>query len=152
MKVLTQRVHVNNDSGKNIFFTRIIFVRVGVFFEAEVVFLGLFLSYKPPGHFHAPCRESASCAHTFGGTSQERDGHFLLECSRSPSHSSPIPDMLIPAVVASRHGGDRLAVSVSRCAHAARLCQKTAIREGLERTQLLLVGDLGEGDIERGPV
>lgn len=55
--------------------------------------------------------------------------------------------MLIPAVVAGRRGRDRLEVSVSRCAHAVSPCQETAIREGLERKQLLFWG-FGEGDIE----
>lgn len=57
--------------------------------------------------------------------------------------------MLIPAVVAGRHGGDKLEVSVSRCVHAVGLCQKSAIREGLERKQLLF-GGFGERGILKG--
>lgn len=93
-------------------------------------------------------RESASCAHTLNATSEGRDTHVRLKSHRPPSHLSPIPDLLIPTVVAGRRGGDRLEVSVSRCAHAVRPCQKTAIREGLERGQLLFGGIWGEGDIE----
>lgn len=85
-------------------------------------------------------RESASCAHTLNATSEGRDTHFRLKGRRPPAHLSPIPDMLIPAVVAGRRGGDRLEVSVSRCVHAVRPCQKTAIRECLERKQLLFGG------------
>ena len=82
-------------------------------------------------------RESASCAHTLNATSEGRDTYVGLKGRRPPSHLSPIPDKLIPAVVAGRRGGDRLEVSVSRCAHAVRPCQETAIREGLESKQLL---------------
>lgn len=90
-------------------------------------------------------RESASCAHTLAATSEGRDVHVRLKGRRPPSHLSPIPDRLIPAVVAGGRGRDRLEVSVSRCAHAVRRCQETAIREGLERKQLL-----GRGFGERG--
>ena len=94
-------------------------------------------------------RESASCAHTLNATSEERDTHVGLKGRRPPSHLSPIPDMLIPAVVAGGRGGDRLEVSGSRCAHAVRPRQQSAIREGLERKQLPF-GGFGEreGDIE----
>ncbi len=98
-------------------------------------------------HMHRG-RESTSCAHTFNTTSEGQDTHVRLKGHRPPSHLSPIPDMLIPAVVAGRRGGDRLEVSVSRCAHAVRPCQKTAIREGLERKQLLFWGIWREVGIE----
>lgn len=99
-------------------------------------------------HMHRG-RESASCAHTLSATSEGRDTHVRLKGRRPHSQLSPIPDMLIPAVVAGRRGGDRLEVSVSRCVHAVRPCQKSEIREGLQRQQLLF-GGFGERGIMKG--
>lgn len=93
--------------------------------------------------------ESASCAHTLNATSEGQDTYFRLKGGRPPSHLSPIPDMLIPAIVAGGHGWDRLEVSVSRCVHAVRPCQKTAIREGLERKQLLFGGIWKRGILKK---
>lgn len=97
-------------------------------------------------------RESTSCAHTLNATSEGRDTYVGLKGRLPPSHLSPIPDKLIPAVVAGRRGGDRLEVSVSRCAHAVRPCQETAIREGLESKQLLGISFffLGGGGVLEG--
>lgn len=93
----------------------------------------------------------ASCAHTRSqrhqrGTERARR---TTSSGRAASHLSPIPDMLIPAVEAGRRGGDRLEVSVSRCAHAVGPCQKTAIREGFGGEQLLFLGGL-EGRMWKG--
>lgn len=103
-----------------------------------------FTQHKPPGCLHVQ-RQGISqlCTHT--QCHKWGSGHaYQTKSRRPPSHLSPIPDMLIPTVVAGRRGGDRLEVSASRCEHAVRPCQKTAIREGLERKQLLLWGGIWE--------
>lgn len=93
---------------------------------------------------------AASCAHTLDATSERRGTHVRLKGRRPHSHLSPLPDMLIPAVVAGGHRGDGSEVSESRCVHAAGPCQKSAIRDGLERKQLLFWWDLGREGRDRG--
>lgn len=80
-------------------------------------------------------KESTSCAQMLC----VRDGTHMSDVF--PFFSS-ISDMLIPTAVADKHGRDRLEVSVGRCVHAVRPCQKTAIREGLAVKQLLFWGIL----------
>lgn len=75
---------------------------------------------KPPGCLIAQ-RQGITQLCTQSQRHKWGTGHACqTKGSRPPSHLSSIPDMLIPTVVAGRHGRDRLEVRVSRCVYAVR--------------------------------